>query len=90
MKKILLYSFFLGGAVAHGQQFLNVANGPNAPEVGTIVPDEVTYAMSDIPASDLLTQAGAEGNTFRFPALREVSYSDFENEIVATVYHTPW
>lgn len=79
--------------MAHGQAFANVANGPDAPAVGTIVPDDVTFLVADA-ASDVLAeqarQANLSGQNYLFPDLRRVSYSDFENEVVVTLYHTPW
>lgn len=61
-----------------------LANGPNAPAIGSIVPDEVTFAYSTTPVSQF-------GNFLQeLPNLEYVSYSAFPNEIVVTLYHTPW
>ena len=62
----------------------DVVNGPNAPAVGTIVPEEITFAYSTTPVAEF-------GNQIQeLPNLRYVSYSDFPNEVVVTLYHAPW
>ena len=54
------------------------------------MPDSITFAMSTTPALELLPDAEALGDNFFFPNLENRSYSDFPNEVVITVYHTPW
>ena len=81
--------FLLTGSYLCGQIDSNpftTANGPNAPQVGDIIPEEITFAMSTTPAIEFL---GAS-SSFLVPDLENRSYSDFPNEVVVTVYHTPW
>ena len=73
-----------------GQNTLSDANGPNTPQVGDIVPDSVTFAMSTSSRAELINARMAQGGSFSLPNLVTQSYSDFPNEILATVYHTPW
>ena len=87
MKKIvlILWSLLLGN-VLYGQSFFDVANGENAPPLGTIIPEEVTFAMSPTPVNDF---QGSIGGAF-FSDLELRSYADFPNEVVVTLYFTPW
>ena len=73
-----------------GQDTEFAANGPNTPQVGDIVPDSVTFAMSTSSRAELINARIAQGSSFSLPNLVTQSYSDFPNEILATVYHTPW
>ena len=87
--KIMLSGLLLGGGLLYGQNTFEEDNGPNAPVPGDIVPDMMTFAMSQTRAVDLVNTAQAD-NSFRVPNLENRRYSDFPNEVVVTVYHTPW
>ena len=85
-----LFALLLLCGPLSGQNTLLEANGPNAPQVGDIVPDSVTFAMSTSSQAELINARSAQGSSFNLPNLVTQSYSDFPNEILATVYHTPW
>jgi len=79
----------------------NVSEGVNAPQgrsvdvqenvtPGDIVPDTITFAMDASQAPALSAQEQLEGINFRFPELSNFSYSDFPNEVIISLYHTPW
>lgn len=82
-KTLLMLGFLVVGTSPLFSQG-NVANGPNAPAVGSIVPDEIIFGYATTPVADFGNQISS------LPALNYVSYSDFPNEVVITVYHTPW
>lgn len=63
-------------------------NGPNAPQIGDIIPETIGFAMSPTPAANFF--AFANNSSFLLPDLENRLYSDFPNEVVITVYHTPW
>ena len=88
--KFIANLMMLGGLSLHGQNTFNTAEGENAPQPGDIVPDTVTFAMSATPARALLPLAQDLGSNFFLPNLENRSYSDFPNEVVITIYHTPW
>ena len=88
--KLITNFILFGGLSLYGQSTFGTAEGENAPQVGDIVPDSITFAMSTTPALELLPDAEALGDNFFFPNLENRSYSDFPNEVVITVYHTPW
>lgn len=86
MKSPLLLMGLVGicASPLYSQNTSNTATGPNAPAIGSIVPEEVTFALSPTPVSEF-------GNSLReFTDLQYVSYSDFPDEVVITLYHTPW
>lgn len=82
--------FLLLASPLTAQSTLQLASGPDAPQVGDIVPDTVTFAMSTSSIQSLIIGRIYEDNNFFLPNLEDRSYSDFPNEILATVYHTPW
>jgi len=85
-----LFGFFLLVTPLFGQNTSGSANGPNAPFEGTIVPDSVQFAMSTLPQNELISARASQGFSFLLPNLEDRSYSDFPNEVVLTVYFTPW
>ena len=87
----MICSLFVGGVSLYGQNpTFDLAEGPNAPQVGSIVPDTVTFSMSTTPSIDLLPLVDSLYSDFRFPNLETRHYSDFPDEVVITLYHTPW
>ena len=88
--KLITNLLIFGGISLYGQGTVDTAEGENAPQVGDIVPDSITFAMSTTPALELFPEAQALGDNFFFPNLENRSYSDFPNEVVITIYHTPW
>jgi len=86
-KLILLSSLILGGGL-HGQNTFALANGPNAPVAGDIIPDSIMFAEASATALELAPEQF--NGDFILTDLENRSYSDFPNEVVVTVYHTPW
>jgi len=80
---------FLGN-ISYGQDTFDVANGDDRPLPGDIVPDNISFAMVPGPAVNTLQLPGSSSFSFILPELENRSYSDFPNEVVITVYHTPW
>lgn len=69
---------------AFSQSTIFSANGPNAPALGSIVPEAVTFAVSSTPVSSF-------GNSLQeLTNLEYFSYGDFPDEVVITLFHTPW
>ena len=91
MKIYPLLALLCLGNFGHGQDTSGLANGDNTPIPGDIVPDSITFAMVPTPAINALDIEGVdESPSFVLPELENRRYSDFPNEVVITVYHTPW
>lgn len=88
--KLSLLGFLLTGSALLGQDSnaFTTASGPNAPQVGDTVPETMGFAMSPTPAENFVNSGN--DNSFVLPNLENRLYSDFPNEVVVTVYHTPW
>ena len=74
-------------------QTSGLADGPNAPLAGTIVPDSIQFLMSTSTEEELTQvaiQANQSGSDLFLPNVESRSYSDFPNEVVLTLYFTPW
>ena len=79
--KTCLTSLLLCGGWLSGQT-------ASPPLPGSIIPDTMTFAMSTFATQQFLPPNPYDN--FLIPGLENRSYSDFPNEVVATVYHTPW
>ena len=80
--KTCLTSLLLCGGWLSGQT-------ASPPLPGSIIPDTMTFAMSTF-ATQQFPPADLIPDNALIPGLENRSYSDFPNEVVATVYHTPW
>ena len=83
--KETIVTLLSGVSLSYGQAF-----GPNTPPVGSIVPDSMTFSMSSTSPAELNNLVSANVYGFEFSDLETKRYSDFPNEVVVTLYFTPW